>query len=445
MQFLTEAIIILLMLLFNALFAAYEMALASVSRARLETLLQKRRRGAAAAVFMKDRLEAGLAVVQLGITLAGAIAAATGGAGVDEYLAPWLTRELAISTAAAEALAVTLFVLPLSALTIVFAELTPKMFALNNREYVVLLGSPAIRVLYYATYPAIRALESCVKWVLKHSPARFAAAPRDDVSLHELRAAAALARASRLISPLEEKIVTSAVQLSVHTVADAMLPAANITMIPESLSLAEALVVAHIHMHTRYPLCRDEGNPQTITGYVTFKDIVSALAINPGAPSVQAIRRGVRRLSQTLSLAKALELLIREKLHMVLVEGDAGQVVGLLTLEDIIEQLVGDITDEYDHLSAHLQPLPSGWIMGGGVPMRKVIELTRGAAEAEAVPASLVLDEWCQQRKGTPVQGGDLICGDGVEVRVRKLRRQRVAEAVVRGTTPAVVGGERQA
>ena len=79
MQFLTETVIILAMLAFNALFAAYEMALASVSRSRLETLLQSKRRGAAAAVFMKDRLEAGLAVVQLGITLAGAIAAATGG------------------------------------------------------------------------------------------------------------------------------------------------------------------------------------------------------------------------------------------------------------------------------------------------------------------------------------------------------------------------------
>ncbi|OGV71496.1 MAG: hypothetical protein A3K19_31290 [Lentisphaerae bacterium RIFOXYB12_FULL_65_16] len=432
MQFLTETVIILAMLAFNALFAAYEMALASVSRSRLETLLQSKRRGAAAAVFMKDRLEAGLAVVQLGITLAGAIAAATGGVGVDEYLSPWMVRELAVSAAVADVLAIALFVIPLSALTIVFAELTPKMFALNNKEYVVLVGSPAIRVLYFATYPAIRGLEGCVKWVMKHSPARFAAARRDDGSLHELRAAAALARASRLISPLEEKIVTSAVQMSVRTVADAMLPPENIAMIPETLSLGDALLIAHVHMHTRYPLCREEGNPQTITGYVTFKDIVSALRINPGAPGVQAISRGVRRVPQTLSLSQALETMIREKLHMVLAEDDMGRVVGLLTLEDIMEQLVGDITDEYDRLPAHVQPLPSGWIVGGGVPMRKVFELAQGAAAADGIPASLVLDEWCRQRKGTPIQGTDVICADGIEVQVRKLRRQRVAEAVVR-------------
>jgi len=82
MSFGYEIFIILLMLFVNAVFAAYEMALASISRARLSTLCQQKKKGAVEAVYMKDRMEASLAVVQLGITLAGAIAAATGGAGV---------------------------------------------------------------------------------------------------------------------------------------------------------------------------------------------------------------------------------------------------------------------------------------------------------------------------------------------------------------------------
>jgi putative hemolysin len=142
-----ELVVIGMMLLFNAIFAAYEMALASVSRSRLSLLLYEKRRGAEAAVFMKDRLEASLAVVQVGITLAGAIAAATGGAGMEETLSPYLEKTWHVSERLADALAIAFLVVPLSCLTIVFAELVPKVFALRNKELVCLKLSPSMKVL----------------------------------------------------------------------------------------------------------------------------------------------------------------------------------------------------------------------------------------------------------------------------------------------------------
>jgi putative hemolysin len=137
MENMVETIAILAMLAVNAVFAAYEMALASVSRASLEVLLQAKRRGARCAVYMKDRMEGSLAVIQLGITLAGAIAAATGGAAADEWLSPWLIDTFALSSGAAEFVALVLLVVPLSAVTIIFAELIPKMVGINNKEGVV--------------------------------------------------------------------------------------------------------------------------------------------------------------------------------------------------------------------------------------------------------------------------------------------------------------------
>ena len=95
-------LIILLMLLLNALLAAYEMALASVSRTKLSILAQEKRSGAEQALYMKDHMEGSLAVVQIGITLVGAVAAAVGGAGADEWFAPWLqkTESAGFSTSA---------------------------------------------------------------------------------------------------------------------------------------------------------------------------------------------------------------------------------------------------------------------------------------------------------------------------------------------------------
>lgn len=169
----TEIIVIVAMLAANAVFASYEMALASVSRARLEVLLQAKRRGARCAVYMKDRLEGSLAVIQLGITLAGAIGAATGGAAVDEMLAPWLVASFRFSSGVAEGVALVLLVIPLSSVTIIFGELVPKMVGINNKEGVVLALSPAMKAVSMVFYPAVFIFEGIVKRVMRIGRGRW--------------------------------------------------------------------------------------------------------------------------------------------------------------------------------------------------------------------------------------------------------------------------------
>src|SRR5687767_11649343 len=125
---LTTLLVILGMLLLNALFAAYELALASVRIDRLKHLAEQKRRGAATAVRMKNRMEGSLAVVQLGITFVGAIAAAAGGASAEEDLGPWLKSALGLpGEQLADILALVLIVVPLSAITIIAGELIPKV------------------------------------------------------------------------------------------------------------------------------------------------------------------------------------------------------------------------------------------------------------------------------------------------------------------------------
>ena len=140
-----EITVMLSMIVVNSVLAAYEIALASVSRPRLYVLLREGRKGAKAAQQMKDNMEGSLAVVQLGITLVGAIAAATGGAGAEENIAPWLHDALGWSWTVSEFLAIALVVVPLTVVTIVFGELVPKVFALRNKEWVCLRMSPAMR------------------------------------------------------------------------------------------------------------------------------------------------------------------------------------------------------------------------------------------------------------------------------------------------------------
>jgi putative hemolysin len=439
MQILEAGLIILVMLALNAVFAAYEMALASVSHARLEALAQLNRRGARSAVWMKTRIERSLAVVQVGITLAGAIAAATGGAGVDKHMAPVFVN-MGLTRPTAEVLALALFVLPLSALTIIFAELVPKMFALRNKEQVALALSPWIKALSMVFYPAIFILEASVKrllqlgWRKQKSPEDLLAAQK--VGLLELRTAASLARAERLIGAMEEKIVTSAVQFPVRAVREVMLPAAEIAMIHENAGLMEALVFAHQYMHTRYPTCTEPGNPQSISGYVNFKDITSTLRINPAAPSLKCIIRPLPRFAEQTSLAQALEQMMREKVHIAAITAANGSILGLITLEDLVGELVGEIGDEYDRLPLHIHPLEAGWILGGGVALATAIKTTGlpvTDAELRAKPQQ-TLAEWYAAHKPGPPHHDDRLRLGNHEVRVRKIKRHKVMEVLISRT-----------
>ncbi len=440
MENFVELFVIVAMLAVNAVFSCYEMALASVSRARLEVLRQAGRRGARCAVYMKERLEGSLAVIQLGITLAGVIAAATGGAAVEERLAPWLVGLVGVSSGAAEFLALMLFVIPLSGVTIVFAELVPKMVGINNKEGVVLALSPSMKVVSGLFYPVVFVFEATVKRVMRMGQDRGTReqAAQDRTGLLELRAAASLARAMRIIGPMEERIVVSAVQLSARTVADAMSSERDVAMIPVGASLAEALIQAHMHMHTRYPVCMEPGDPQSISGYVTFKDIVTALRVDPGGTGLRGIVRPIRHIPVATTLAQALTDMVRDRVHIALVT-DGARVRGLITMEDIVEELVGDIRDEYDRLPAHLNAIGGGWLAGGGVLLGQLATAMGGTVLA-GMDGKLTLAEWVERARELSPRSGDTLEVGGVVIMVRKVRRNRVAEAVVRPVGSAADG-----
>jgi putative hemolysin len=424
--------VIILMLILNAIFTAYEMGLATISRSRIAILVNEHKKGATDAAFMKDRMEASLAVIQLGVTLFTTIAAATGGVGAQDAFAPYLAQNWHISMALAKVVAVTFVIIPLTFVTIIFVELVPKMFALSNKEWIVLRLSPVIRILAKIIDPLVSVIEFVVKKLVA-AIARMQPETRDAQIpwLHELRAAVSLARTSKLMGEREEKIVLAAAHLSSHLVRDIMLPAQDISMIYVGSTLSHALVKAHLDMHTRFPICMVENDPQTIERYLNFKDIVSALRVNPSDPTIKGISRPITRVKEDMPLSKLLEMMIQEKTHIVIVVSAENVVLGMITLEDIIEELVGEIEDEFDRLPTHIHPAGVGWIMGGGVLMTTVAS-NLGLDWSEKFTGRVpTLAEWCNQTFGSPISGGETIESDNLRVVPRKFRRKKLQEAIV--------------
>ncbi|MFM7928600.1 MAG: hemolysin family protein [Pirellula sp.] len=421
------------MVLVNALFAAYEIALASVTKARLQALKEQGRLGANSAIIMKDRIEKSLAVVQLGITIVGLTAGATSGAKASESLSPIL-QEFGWSERLSDVMAIALFVAPLTIATIVVGELVPKLFALRNKEWVCLTLSPWVRVFAILAWPLVWLLEASATGLMNFteriwSPWASQESKTEAIELQELRAIASLARTSSLIGSREENIILGAARLASRTLQEISLPASQIHVLPLDSTLSECLIAAHMDMHTRFPVAKLKSDPQTIVGYVTFKDIVSVMRINPSEPTIAGILRSIPKLDQSLQISAALERLLREHTHIALVCDSTGTVTGMITLEDIVEELLGDIQDEYDMLPIHAVKSGQGWLVGGGISLGRLREIT--GIELEQADAFPNLNAWVSDRLGHLPIGGDVVEQLGVRILVRKVRRQRVLEALL--------------
>ena len=432
-----ELVVIFFMILFNSIFAGYEIALASVGEGRLKALATQRRRGAAAALRMKQKIEASLAVVQLGITLVGATAAATGGAGAEEAIEP-LLRDWGISVGVSQFLAIALVVAPLTVITIIFGELVPKVFALRNKEWVCLALSPPMEWFSYSVWPAVWFFETTVMSIMKWGE-RATKTPGDaetkmESAIQELHGAAALARMSRIIGHREEGIIVSASRLASTPVGKIMLPAEYIDMLGADQTLAEALASAHQNMHTRYPVTEQLGDPQRIIGYVGLKDLVATQRHAPSDFAFRNLVRPIQIFDADSSVADCLEHLMRERHHMGLVQESPSKIIGMISLEDILEELVGEIHDEFDRIPSNISPIGQGWIAGGFVSVNDVREVTGIELRPLTEKPIYTLNDWIVERLDRPPRSGDTFDSDSCRVIVRKTRKVLVQEAYIYST-----------
>jgi putative hemolysin len=432
-----ELLVILLMIGLNGLFAAYEIALASVSLVRLQVLAKENVAGGKAALYMKVNFEASLATVQLGIALLSAIAAATGGAGAEHSIRPFFAKAFGFSPAVSQFLAIAAVVIPITVITIVFGELAPKVFAFRNKELVCLRLSPWMRWFNFSVWPAIWILEITVKGIMRLSELgkRREVNPHahEAAELQSLRASVTLARASRLIGEREETIILRAAKLAGRPIREIMLPAQYISMLDSEMTLAEGLIAVHLDMHTRFPVAERKNDPQSIVGYINLKDLLAIMHLTRGeSPTLRSILRPFPQLPDTLPIPACLERMIREHTHIALVTGAKNAVVGMITMEDILEELVGEIEDEYDRLPAHVTPSGRSWIVGGGIGLARLKELTGLDLSVDLPPTgATTLNEWILGHLGHNVNGGEEIQHHGIRAVVRKIRRQKVMEAQI--------------
>ena len=251
-------------------------------------------------------------------------------------------------------------------------------------------------------------------------------------TLNEIMLLTRLASVNKLLSREQVDIVARSIKLSQARVQDIMVGRDEIKALSTAMTMAEALIESHIHHHTRYILVRD-GNLDEIVGYVNVKDIVSALQINPADPSLKGIARPVLSVSAALPVPDLLKELTRGYQHMAIVRNDRAQTVGLVTLEDVVEAIVGELEDEYDVMPGYVVPVSEiRFLAGGGVSLAKL----RAKTNFELPDVATNLNDWlCAQYHKLPPIEYAVTFGDLVFI-VRKIRRSKIYEVMVEKRLP---------
>lgn len=335
------AILVVFVLFFvGALFSAAEMSLVTLRDSQIQKLAARGKRGRAIASLTSNPNRF-LSAVQIGVTLAGFLSAAFGSDSLaGGYLAPWLI-DLGLAPGLAGTLAVIIVTAVISFLSIVLSELTAKRLALQRPEEFALALAPMVNAIAKGATPLIWALDKCTN-IMVRILGGDPDAGKDQVTEEELRSMVANAD---MLGVEERKIVDDVFDAGDRSLREVMVPRTEVDFLDGDMPASKAIRIVQDAQRSRYPVI--DGSPDQVIGFLHVRDLMGLDTATRQAPVKQLVRP-VLNLPETVKVLKALTEMRRESSHLAIVRDEYGGTAGIVTLEDLIEELIGEITDEYD-------------------------------------------------------------------------------------------------
>ena len=340
----TELLILVILILLNAVFVAAEIALVTVRRTRIDQLVDEGNRAAGRVKKLINQPGRFLAVIQLGITFIGFLAAAFAGVSLTVELDRFL-QGFELLRPYSGAIALILVTALLSFVTIIFGELVPKSLALAHPErYSLLLAGPVDlmgRVLNPIVWLLTRVTNSInrllgVKDVVQNQ-----------ISTEELKLLVERGGEQGILEAEEEQMINAVIELGSRRVHEVMVPRIAIAAVPASATFDDAIETIVEHGHSRLPVF--EESIDEVLGILYAKDLLPFLREAAGPPpDIKLLLRTPVYIPESMTVDDLLHEFQRRKVHIAIVLDEYGGTAGLVTIEDLLEEIVGEIQDEYD-------------------------------------------------------------------------------------------------
>ena len=434
---LTELAMILVLILANGFFAGAEIAIVSLRKSRLQQLVEEGHRSAVAVSRLREVPERFLATVQIGITVVSATAAAFGGASIAGRLAPWFAGA-GVAPDYADNLALALVVIVVSYLSIVLGELVPKSLALRKAERYALLVGRIVLGLSWLARPMVWFLTASSNVLLKPFGDRttFTEAHHSTEELQQIMEEAA---SSGSVDSRSGEIASRALDFGDLSVVDVMVPRNRMDAVPAASTLEEIRRALIETGHSRMPVY--EGMRDNVIGYVTVRDVLAAEA--HGVTSPRTIFRAAYFVPEAARAVEAFQEMQRRHLRLAIVVDEHGGVAGLLTLEDLIEELVGELFSEDDAPEESIRREGDGSaVVRGDVTIRDInraLDLDLDEEQGTTIAGLLISMAGRIPAKGTRLATPDKTAFEVLEASPRLVRSIRIVPA--RATETAKVDG----
>ncbi len=338
----------------NGFFVACEFAIIKVRASQLDELAEEGNPRARFAKYIRSHLDAYLSATQLGVTLASLALGWVGEEFLAHLIEPFFALANIHSHAVVLSVSITLAFIGITFMHIVFGELAPKYTAIANPLTVSLRLVRPLGVFYFLFKPAIWILHKSSNFLLNKMLRMKPVAGTDLAhSEEELRLILEQSEKSKEVSPLGRKLVLNVLDLRERVVRDIMTPRGEVVYLDLEDDFETNAKKAIASKHTRLPLCRE--NLDNTVGLIHIKDLVPMM--QDPHPDLMKIKRELVPVPEMMPLEKILNLFLSRHAHLAIVVDEFGGSVGMVTLEDVLEELVGDIQDEFDMEKAEFQKI----------------------------------------------------------------------------------------
>jgi putative hemolysin len=354
-----DVVVVLLIVCVNGLFAGAEMALVSLREGQLRALTQRGRRGQRAAKLAQDPNRF-LSAVQIGVTLATLLSGAFGEATLAGHLKAALIKHN-VASGVASAVSLVLVTVIISYFTLVLGELAPKRLALQRTEQVALVVAPTLDRISVLARPLVWVLSRSTNLIVRllGGDPKVSRGVMTEEELHDLVAGA------QALSADERQIVGEVFDAGKRQIREVLVPRTEVEFLAAGMSLREAAAVMAKEPYSRFPVYQESYDD--VIGFIHVRDLLDR---DLAQLTVREITRPVKLLPISKTVLSALSEMRRDRAHLAIVMDEYGGTAGIVTLEDLVEELVGDIQDEYDVDQG--QPKQLG---GGGVEVDGLLNL----------------------------------------------------------------------